>query len=59
MDGVKNHLESPDAKTRVLGMIVAENLSDLVKVSEQKEKSVLCAFILFQYVFVIVFYFCL
>ena len=38
MEGVKNHLESPDTKFRVLGMIVAEKLSELVKVSDQKEK---------------------
>ena len=46
MEGVKNHLESPDQKIRVIGMIVAEKVADLVKVPGQKEKLVLNFFFL-------------
>lgn len=40
MDGVKNHLDSPEERVRLLGMIVAEKLTELVKFTDQKEKLV-------------------
>ena len=46
MSGVKNHLDSPDEKVRLLGMIVAEELADLVKFADQKEKSVIILYLI-------------